>query len=556
MVGPRIVNGASRQHILLILGLLVTQISDSTANREQSNAGLFMSGAARRRLLGAGFGLFAALGTTYLVPFLSDARPWTSEEGYVPFWNLIGREFMGQEVSPPDVMVPSQGKADNQQPDAPAPEDEALIAEDPKALELDRERRQGLQNPNADKYPPYAPLVAMADAPKPTPIEFAERLRYFFAKLTLTELGKPGAITRASHWGDSVLGDDGVTHAIRRRLQRRFGDAGHGFHVLGRYNLGYLHRGVNFKDKGGWHRCEIIFKCEDDGLYGFGGVSSHSGGGGTSTWSTSEEGFGAAVSRFELWYLKHDEGGKFQIKVDDKVERIVNTRADVVSSGWEEIVVPDGAHEFEVRAIGEGSARGFGVVLERNGPGVVWDGLALIGSFTQRLDYQQPTHIAEQIKRRNTDLLVFMLGGNDVQREKMDLYRTLQPYEDEYTQVIRKYRAGKPDASCLIMSLTDHGERVGRAGIRTRRIVPKLVASQRKVAEAEGCAFFNTFEAMGGDGSVGRWYYSNPRLAGADFSHPTSAGHEVIADLLVTSLMQAYEDFRVQVVGQPLPVLP
>ncbi len=61
---------------------------------------------------------------------------------------------------------------------------------------------------------------------------------------------------------------------------------------------------------------------------------------------------------------------------------------------------------------------------------------------------------------------------------------------------------------------------------------------------------------MGGDGSIGRWYYANPRLAGADFSHPTSAGHEVIADLLVRSLMQAYADFRAQMVGQSLPVFP
>jgi len=177
----------------------------------------------------------------------------------------------------------------------------------------------------------------------------------------------------------------------------------------------------------------------------------------------------------------------------------------------------------------------------------------LIGSFTQRLDYQEPKHIAEQVKHRDNDLLVFMLGGNDVQREKMDLYRTMAPYEEEYTRVIKKFRAGKPEASCLIMSLTDHGERVGRVGIRTRRIVPKLVASQKMVAEAQGCAFFNTFEAMGGDGSIGRWYHASPRLAGADFAHPTSAGHEVIAELLVRSLMQGYAEFRERKVGTPLP---
>src|SRR5690606_29199617 len=114
-------------------------------------------------------------------------------------------------------------------------------------------------------------------------------------------------------------------------------------------------------------------------------------------------------------------------------------------------------------------------------------------------------------------------------------------------------RAGKPEASCLIMSLTDHGERVGRHGIRTRKIVPKLVASQRKVAEQQGCAFFNTFEAMGGEGSIGRWYRSRPALAGADFAHPTSAGHEVIGELVVQALMHGYAQFRERMVGKPLP---
>lgn len=526
---------------------------------------LFLTRGGRLRLLTGSAGLVFALLCTYFVPGLGDAQPWARGEDYVPFWNLIGREVMGQgaaaaqheaalgnlaeiaegaDVSPSEGAASSVGSADQRGVGG-----SAQVEEDAVPVPARTARPADLE---AKVYPPRD-AEPTKEQTEFTPIDFVERLDHFYSRLTLTELGKPKAITRVAHWGDSVLGDDGVTHAIRRRLQIRFGDAGHGFHVLGRYNAGYLHRGVRFSDQGGWHRCEIIFNCEDDGLYGYGGVSSDSGGGGTSFWGTTKEGLGSSVSFFELWYLKHKDGGKFQIKIDDKVEGVVDTRAQASSSGWEGFRVPDGPHEFEVRAIGEGSARGFGVVLEREGPGVVWDGLALIGSFTQRLDYQEPGHIAEQITHRDNDLLVFMLGGNDVQREKMDLYRTMLPYEEEYARVIKKYRAGKPEASCLIMSLTDHGERVGRVGIRTRRIVPKMVASQKKVAEEQGCAFFNTFEAMGGDGSIGRWYYANPRLAGADFSHPTSAGHEVIAELLVRSLLVGYDEFRQRQVGQPLP---
>lgn len=535
------------------------------------NPTLLLTRGGRLRLVSASVALLLALAGTYLIPGLEDAQPWARGEDYVPFWNLIGREVLGQGAAASgqqaqvtelsklagDDAEPSNGAGGEEHSDdarlgagTEPPRDDVEPAA--QAGERDQPRTPRPSDPNLKVYPAYTG-EAIADADKVTRIEFANQLEYFYSRLTLTELGKPKAVTRVAHWGDSVLGDDGVTHAIRRRLQRRFGDAGHGFHVLGRYNVGYMHRGIRFSDEGGWHKCEIIFNCEDDGLYGYGGVSSHSGGGGTSVWATTKEGLGSQVNRFELWFLNHPDGGKFQIKIDDKVEAVVNTRADVKGSGWRGFDLADGPHEFEVRAIGDGSARGFGVVLEREGPGVVWDGLALIGSFTQRLDYQEPSHIAEQIKHRDNDLLVFMLGGNDVQREKMDLYRTLQPYEEEYTRVVRKFRAGKPDASCLIMSLTDHGERVGRVGIRTRRIVPKLVETQRKVAEAQGCAFFNTFAAMGGDGSIGRWYYANPRLAGADFSHPTSAGHEVIAELLVRALMLEYAEFRARKAGQPLP---
>ncbi len=535
---------------------------------------LLLTRGGRRRYAGACAGLIVAVACSYLVPGLQDAQPWARGEDYVPFWNIIGREFMGQgslasgreaEVSELTKLARSSEDArGNPGPAAGGDDERGVAGDDLGGAPVDPNELPNAQtppepaptlrpgDPDAKTYPPYV-AEPLADGEKFTPIDFVDKLDHFYSRLTLTELGKPKAVTRVGHWGDSVLGDDGVTHAIRRRLQRRFGDAGHGFHVLGRYNVGYMHRGVRFSDEGGWHKCEIIFNCEDDGLYGYGGVSSHSGGGGTSVWATAKEGIGSKVSSFELWFLQHPDGGKFQVKIDDKVQGVIDTRADTATSGWKEFALVDGPHAFEVRAIGGGSARGFGVVLEREGPGIVWDGLALIGSFTQRLDYQEPNHIAEQIRHRDNDMLVFMLGGNDVQREKMDLYRTMTPYEEEYTRVIQKFRVGKPEASCLIMSLTDHGERVGRVGIRTRRIVPKMVDSQKKVAEQQGCAFFNTFEAMGGDGSIGRWYYANPRLAGADFSHPTSAGHEVIAELVVRSLMQGYAEFRARKVGSPLP---
>jgi len=384
-------------------------------------------------------------------------------------------------------------------------------------------------------------------------IERPEALDHYFGQLTLTELKLPGAITRAGQWGDSVLGGDGLTHALRQRLQARFGDAGHGFHALSKYSVGYVHHGVRFEDRGGWRSCEIIFKCRPDARYGYAGVHSSSTGGGESIWRTNGRGFGDKASRFELWFAKGPDGGRFQVKIDEGAPRVINTRATAPQDAVEVFPLEDGPHQFQVRAIGEGTARGYGVVLERDGPGVVWDELSLIGSFTQRLDYQEPEHIGWQLRRRKIDLMVFIFGGNDVQREYGDLKTKMTPYENEYNRVISKFRAGRPEASCLVMSLIDHGARVENT-VRTRSIVPRLVAAQRRVAEARGCAFFDTFRAMGGEDSIGRWFQARPQLAAPDFSHPTAAGQAVIAALMYRAMMKRYAEFRERVVGEPLPV--
>ncbi len=404
------------------------------------------------------------------------------------------------------------------------------------------------------RYPPYAPHPD-DDAEMAVPLEGPDRLDHYFHRLTLTELGRPGAITRGSHWGDSVLGGDGLTEEIRRRLQERFGDAGHGYHTVGKYSRWYRHRGVRYSELRSWDTCLIIYKCRADGRYGYAGASSISSGRARSRWETAESGPGSSVSRFELWFARHPKGGKVDILVDSKVAVSLDTRGDEPRDEVEAVAVPDGAHRFEVVARGGGVVSTYGVVLERGLPGAVWDELSLIGSFTQRLDYQDADHIARQVQLRAVDLMVFMLGGNDAQRERSDLKDTTRPYEAEYGRVIRKFRAGRPQASCIIMALIDH-VRKERGKIETRAITPRLVDAQRKVAREQGCAFFDTFAAMGGDGSLSRWYHAKPRLAASDLKHPTLLGQRKLGALFYAALMRGYADFRRGRAGREMPEEP
>lgn len=537
-------------------------------------AGLVLTRRARRRLLGAASTLLGLLALPYVIPALAAVRPWNPDSAYVPFWNITARPSMEEQERE------QQQLADFEQIAAAAeggePREATTAPPVPQAPTVGAGAHEVALPPGQGGTPPVAAAFDAAQAPPPPlaggagvfpeypghpdddeklaePIENPEALAHYLGQLTLTDLKLEGAITRAGHWGDSVLGGDGLTSSLRKRLQARFGDAGHGFHALSRYSIGYGHRGVRFQDRGGWRSCEIIFKCRPDGRYGYGGVHSSSSGGGQSLWRTAKDSPGDRVSRFELWYQKAPDGGRFELQIDG-VRSVVDTRADEASDAVEVFELEDGPHDFVLRAGGGGASRGYGVVLERDQPGVVWDELSLIGSFTQRLDYQDAEHLGWQLRRRDIDLMVFIFGGNDVQREFSDLKRSMGRYEREYERVLRKFRSGRPEASCLVMSLTDHGAR-SEGAVRTRGIVPRLVASQRKVALDVGCAFFDTFHAMGGEDSIARWLRARPQLAAPDLAHPTRAGQGVLATLLYRALMHEYVAYREKNVGAPLPEL-
>jgi hypothetical protein len=98
----------------------------------------------------------------------------------------------------------------------------------------------------------------------------------------------------------------------------------------------------------------------------------------------------------------------------------------------------------------------------------------------------------------------------------------------------------------------DRGERSGLDEIRTMPTIPEIVAIQRQVAAETHCAFFDTYDAMGGDGTMSRWYAATPRLVTADFLHPTPQGATIVASLFVDQLGLGYNRWKMQH-GIPLP---
>ncbi|MGB5285672.1 MAG: GDSL-type esterase/lipase family protein, partial [Polyangiales bacterium] len=214
-----------------------------------------------------------------------------------------------------------------------------------------------------------------------------------------------------------------------------------------------------------------------------------------------------------------------------------STRADAVGDGVHSIEVPDGPHFIELRYQRGGPVNFYGVAVEREGPGVVYDSLGLVGARANRLLNFDEAHIEHQLEQRGTNLIVLGFGGNEASDD-----RTEQMFYEDYMKVLRRMRQGREDLSCLVFAPLDQARRT-RGRIRTLPTIPLIVAAQRRAAIDSDCAFYDTWQAMGGEDAMRRWYKARPRLAMGDFRHATPAGYEIIGNMFYKAILAGFADY-------------
>jgi hypothetical protein len=393
----------------------------------------------------------------------------------------------------------------------------------------------------------------------------AEPLEGLFRSLRRTESRESGAITRVCHWGDSQIVADNITSTLRRRFQLRFGDSGHGFVSVGRPSS-YLHRDVWHWDRD-WSFAGVAQAGFPDRMFGLGGMMSFASNARAMARLATRESYpvGKRMSRVEVGFLVHPEGGRFKVLVDDKDVGTVDTRwgrhdkalllpeapegavGEAPGDPKERQAAPnradgvfsrsfeDGPHEVTIRALGFGIVRLHGAVLERDQPGVVYDSLGLKGAQLHDLARLEPAHFARQLRWRSPALLVFGFGTNEsYQSIPMD------EYIPKWRLVLARARAAMPGASCLVLGPVD---RVYKRRQVHPRTVP-LTKALREAALGSGCAFWDTYEAMGGGNAA--LTYRRAGLLYGDLAHLNPDGGERLGKLLFTAIMERYDHWKAE----------
>lgn len=360
----------------------------------------------------------------------------------------------------------------------------------------------------------------------------------FFEALARTTAKAPGAVTRILFHGDSMAASDFVTSTLRRSLQRQFGDAGHGFVLMANAWPSYFHNDIFRYSTGGYKVSRVVGPYAKDGFYGLGGVSFDATTGVSSRFGTVDSGdLGRAVSEFRLLYMKQPGGGLLEVRVDDAPSLTLDTRAETPSAAHFDISVADGPHRFEV-ITRRGTTRTFGVILERKEPGVVLDVIGIQGARMRFLDKQDDAHWAEQLQLRDPDLIVYQFGAN----ESGDGFAVSMPeYHATMKAVLDQAKRAVPRAGCLLLGAMDRARKQDDQLI-TVPIIPHIVREQEATAREAGCAFWNTYEAMDGRGSMAKWVRRG--RGQADLTHPTGYGAEILGRWIYGALIRSFNEYR------------
>jgi lysophospholipase L1-like esterase len=375
----------------------------------------------------------------------------------------------------------------------------------------------------------------------------ASRLTHVFESLARLDDAHESEDVRILQYGDSHTASDLGVAVFRRALQGRFGEGGRGFVSLGKPWKGYAQDGVRGGMTAEFESTKVKFHKDRtftgiDGCYGLLGIGIASAKAGARAWTE----VAARASHVELDYGEEPGGGSFDVYVDGARVGHVTTRAARAGSAWWAFDVADAPHAIEVRAMGDGLVRVFGMTLDATQAGVVVDALGINGAQIFTPLRWNEAHFAEQLRHASPALVVVAYGTN----EAVEPGLADAEYERKVVDFLGRIARATPTASCLLLGPPDLARRTRRPGEpddwRSLPRVAEIAAVQRKVAEAAGCGFYDQQEAMGGPGSIVAWAAESEPRAQRDRVHLTRSGYAQLATSFAGDLVRAYDAWRVE----------
>lgn len=355
-------------------------------------------------------------------------------------------------------------------------------------------------------------------------------MAHFYSALARrAELGRP---VRVAYFGDSFIEGDILTGELRRLLQQRYGGCGAGFIDIASPFV-KLRPDVRHTATG-WTEHNVLEKHGSDmARLGLSGRYAEGQAGARVSYAVAAGPDAASAFTRATLYLAAPAPLTVSARAGEAEPVELTARGD----GRLESLTLEGDMRRADFTLG-GGATCYGVALEGR-DGVTVDNFSLRGSSGTPLASVPETHLTQLARLRPYDLIVLQFGLNVAAKRQLKY----DNYVRSMTRVIDRFKQAFPQSAILVVSIGDREDRTdGR--LCTMPGVKALVDYQQLMAAGQGVAFWNLYEAMGGEGAIRRMAEAKPAEAGRDYTHINRRGGRRLAGILFKTLVHGYSQHQ------------
>lgn len=351
----------------------------------------------------------------------------------------------------------------------------------------------------------------------------------------IERMKQDGGGVRVAFFGDSFIEADIMTADLREMLQKEYGGCGVGFVDIGsKFN--------NF-------RPTVV--------HNFGGWQSRA--------TTDSTGFNRSKQGIAMRYFLPSAGAYVEYKGQRKYASQLdsfqlasiyfNTQGKVsltaqINGGSERSEVFMGSDRLQRMQVkgniasvrwqvkSAESAVFFGATLDGKN-GIAVDNLAMRSSSGISLQTIPLATLKEFNRLRPYDLIILQYGLN-VATERG---RNYDHYKLRMQKTLKHLKEAFPQAGILLVSVGDRNYKTESGNLRTMPGVKNLIKYQETIAAESGVAFWNMFEAMGGEGSMVKLVQAQPPMANYDYTHINFRGGKYLAGFMFEALKHGKDEF-------------
>lgn len=360
----------------------------------------------------------------------------------------------------------------------------------------------------------------------------------FYEKLYQLETATSGNV-RIAYFGDSMTDGDLIVQDLRKQMQTKFGGNGVGF-VSVLSESATSRSSINHQYSPNWKKASYVNVKHPEKPFGVNGQVFFANDTLYNPWVRFKAGplkNSTQLNNPTLFYgSSSNVDGKVIVRID-KDSTVLKLNPD---------------RKLNTLALNASQLKGFKVEFSKadsipiygfnfdDGKGVHVDNFSsrgnsglpislfnvnLMNQFQQKLDY---------------DLVILHFGTNVLNYGSY----SYDWYEKRMTRVVNHIKECFPGVEVLVVSTADKSTKYDLEMQTDSAVVP-LTLAQRKYAVQSKSAFFNLFQAMGGEGSMLKWVdEEDPPLANKDYTHFNYKGSQKVASLLHDQIQKGYMQYK------------